>query len=266
MPWIRALGMVGLMVLGACNSDDLPTTRRDLGYISVSAPVNGQQTATAQGIFFHDPGGIPPPNSRSVLDSCQIRPFSTSSSLLTPGAVTYLGAGDSIAMQTDGALGFLTSITLPDGTPAYALTETSGLPFTPGSVVTFDIPGAPDGFAATTATGKMAEPYTLGPIATMLGATEGLPITWTPAGDDSSRFDVSLQYATAGSDTPNEQIFCSLRDDGADTVPANLVHAWRSSTGQRHVDSFRWRSAIQGTRAVVLDVVTKYSVSKSTLP
>jgi hypothetical protein len=266
MPWIRALGVVCLVAIGACNDNDVPTTRRDIGYISVSAPVSGQQAATAEGIFFHDPGGIPLPNSGSALDSCEIRPFSASSNLLTPGAVTYLDAGDSITMQTDGAIGFLTPISLPDGTPAYALENAAGLPFTPGSTVTFAIPGAADAFATTTATGKMAEPYTLGPIDTVVGATEGLPISWSPRGDDSSRINLSLQYATAGSSSPNEQIFCSLRDDGADTVPANLLHAWRTATGPRPVDSFRWRSSIQGTRDAVLDVVTKYSVSKSTLP
>jgi hypothetical protein len=266
MPWIRTLGVVGLVVIGACNDNDLPSTRRDIGYISVNAPVNGQRAATAEGIFFHDPGGVPLPNSKAVLDSCQVVPFSPTGALLTPGAVTYLDAGDSIAMQTDGGIGFLTPITLADGTPAYSLENADALPFTPGAAVTFTIPGAPDAFAGASATGKMAEPYTLGPIDTAVAATEGLPITWSPAGDDSSRFNLSLQYASAGSSTPDKQIFCSLRDDGVDTVPARLLHEWRTATGPRPVESFRWRSTIQGTREVVLDVVTKYNVSKSTLP
>jgi hypothetical protein len=261
MPWIRVLGGIAVLVLAACNDNDLPSARRDIGYISVEAPVSGRTNATASALFFNDATGLPLPNSKTLLDSCEIRPFVAGTSLLTPGAVTYLAAGDTITMQTDNALGFLTPDTLPDGTPTYSLTTGGGLPFTPGTVVTFAIPGAPDAFSAGTATGLMPEPYELGPIDTMPEANAGLPITWSPAGDDSSHITLSLQYASVGSSVLDQQLFCSLRDDGVDTIPARLLHEWRSSSGPRHVDSFRWRSAIEGTRTVVLDVVTKYNVS-----
>jgi hypothetical protein len=94
----------------------------------------------------------------------------------------------------------------------------------------------------------------------------GLPITWSPAGDDSSAVVLSLQYASQGSSELDEQIFCSLRDDGVDSFPGQFVSGWSKSAGLRHVDSYRWRSTLGVGQTQLLGVVAQYNVSKSTFP
>lgn len=265
MQRIRGLIVVGVLALGACLHTDEPT-RREIGYISVNAPATAQGQVTAQALFFRDPGGLQFPNSRFSADSCETRTFTPGSSLLIPVGVEYISAGDSVGMQTDSATGFLKAVTAGDGTTSYVLPNGGSLPLTPGAPVTFTIPGAPDGFPAATIAGKTAEPYELGPIDTLPGKDSALVVTWSPAGDDSSAVVLSLQYATSGASDLNEQVFCSLRDDGVDTIPGSIVNGWRQSAGLRHVDSYRWRSTLGAGQTELLGLVAQYNVSKSTLP
>lgn len=266
MQRIANLSLIGLVALSACLNTDAPT-RRDDGYIAVNLPATEQGGATAKALFFVDPGGLRfLPNSRFPADTCGIRPFAPGSGPLVPLGVQYLFAGDSITMQTDSATAFLMPSASPDGSISYELSGQDAVPITPGSEVTFSIPGAPDGYPPSTLAGLTAGPYTLGPIDTLPDETVGLSISWSPAGDDSSAVNLSLQYATQGSSVLDEQIFCSLRDDGAYMIPARLIDGWRSSTGPRHVDSYRWRSTIGAGQTQLLGIVAQYNVSKSTFP
>lgn len=265
MQHIRSLSLIGVLALGACLHTDAPI-RRDDGYILVSAPATATTNATVQGLFFVDPGGLTFPSSRFARDSCQIVPFTQGSAPLVPPGVQYLSAGDSITMQTDSTIAFLKPSASPDGSISYVLASGGSIPFTPGSTVTFNIPGAPDGYPPSTLTGQTVVPYTLGAIDTLPDPTVGLPITWSPAGDDSSSIILSLQYSSQNSGTPDEQIYCALRDDGVDTIPGAFLDGWRKSTSSHHVDSYRWRSTIGVGQTQLLGVVSQFNVSKATFP
>ena len=87
-----------------------------------------------------------------------------------------------------------------------------------------------------------------------------LHLTWSPAGDDSTKMLISLQYGV-GQIQANQQIFCSLRDDGAAEIPPILLTQWRSAmTGSRAVEAARWRVSAKEVTGGVLLVVSAFEV------
>jgi hypothetical protein len=87
-----------------------------------------------------------------------------------------------------------------------------------------------------------------------------LRLTWSPAGDDSTKMLISLQYGVGQLDA-NQQIFCSLVDDGAADVPTLLLAQWRTATtGSRRVEAARWRVAFREVNGGVLLVVSAFEV------
>ena len=71
---------------------------------------------------------------------------------------------------------------------------------------------------------------------------------------------ISLQYAVGGSQA-NEQIFCSLVDDGAASIPSVLAARWAAATtGTRNVEAARWRVAIREVQDGVLVAVSAFEV------
>jgi hypothetical protein len=63
---------------------------------------------------------------------------------------------------------------------------------------------------------------------------------------------------------PNQQIFCSLVDDGAAEIPPVFLTQWRSATtGSRNVEAARWRVAIKEVTDGVLVVISAFEVEES---
>jgi hypothetical protein len=89
---------------------------------------------------------------------------------------------------------------------------------------------------------------------------DSLDLTWTPAGDDSTKMLISLQYGV-GQLTPNQQIFCSLVDDGSAKVPPILLGQWRNATtGSRRVEAARWRVTFREVTGGVLLLISAFEV------
>jgi hypothetical protein len=132
--------------------------------------------------------------------------------------------------------------------------------------VVVDVPGAAEGFPQMTIRGRTAEPFALGAVDTTLAGSD--VVTWTPAGDDSSRMVVSMQYhddQRPGTGV-NEQVFCTFRDDGTGTIPAAMLRGWTTSTGVRRVQAVRWRSVLETEGDAVLYLVSTYTVTKTSFP
>jgi hypothetical protein len=71
---------------------------------------------------------------------------------------------------------------------------------------------------------------------------------------------ISLQYGV-GQLAANQQIFCSLMDDGAAEVPSILLAQWRNATtGSRKVEAARWRVAVREVTGGILLVVSAFEV------
>lgn len=266
MRMTRPLGIVVVLALAGCKlSSDLPTSR-PLGVINqrgVQVASNSYGTAPT-GVFFNASGVITP-DSRFVVDSCTqtIYPIDTGA---TP-QYSYLDAGSGITVQTDLGSGTLKPDTTLGGLVSYQLPSDSLLPFTPGAPMTFTVPGATNGFPAISLSAATAAPYTFGPIDT-LPDPAAFNITWSPAAGTGSAMVISLQFATDSAATrPDQQIYCSLVDDGSVTIPRRLADLWRTARpGMRHLSSYRWQTSFLNSGPAGLLVISEYDVQKSTFP
>ncbi|MBI2537987.1 MAG: hypothetical protein HYW06_13710, partial [Gemmatimonadetes bacterium] len=66
-------------------------------------------------------------------------------------------------------------------------------------------------------------------------------VTWAPVGDDSSRFEIALLFATENSTVLNRHVLCSWRDDGSGQIAGNLLVEWAVATLKR-IEISRYRT------------------------
>jgi hypothetical protein len=251
--------------MGACKDLELPKSKALAAFILDSVSVQGDEYRThAVGIFLGESNG-PLPDSRFVLDSCDIRPYP----LATPQpAGTTIDAGSPVTIQTDKATGAMLPVPVGSITE-YALQGDGRIAFTPGASVTFGIPGAPNGYPQASITGATARPLQLGPIDTNPPDSVGLVLTWNPSAD-SSAVVISLQYGSSSDrTTPDQQIYCSLADDGVDTLNLLKTLRWKQApAATRSVTAYRWRTTIRpvSDQAIAI-VISQYDIQpKTTFP
>jgi hypothetical protein len=244
--------VTAVALLAAC-LDPEPIPDANYGIIALTTVVSTNDTILAPEALFYRTGLLGLPTSRVFNDQCALAAFPTPSQ--TNPNLRYLDAGDSVAISTVGTTKYLFEEVSSNGR-SYVLRDTDRLPFHPGEAVTVTVPGAAGGFANGTVTVLTARGFTLGPIEPHPPVDEGLDLTWTPAGDDSTKMLISLQYGVDGEIQPNQQIFCSLVDDGSAEVSPIYLNGWRNATtGSRRVEAARWRVAgVQVTDGVLLAV------------
>jgi len=253
------LSAVGLpLALAACLDPD-PVPESNYGVIGLTTVVTDTDTILSPEALFYRTGLLGLPTSRVNSDQCQVAAYPTP----TQGTQLprFLDAGDSVAVSTASTTKYLFPIVNANG-ESYVLEEADRFPFQPGENVTVTVPGAAGGFANGTISVLTARGFTLGPIDPAPPATEALDLTWTPAGDDSTKMLISLQYGV-GQLAANQQVFCSLVDDGAAEVPAILLTQWRTATtGSRKAEAARWRVAVREVTGGVLLVVSAFEVEE----
>lgn len=179
------------------------------------------------------------PDSRDSSDICQLADLIS----IPVGRVENLDAGDSIRFTTDEATVYLYPELDLAGNEHY-VPEVAFVSLTPGAVVTFQIPGA-GGFPAAAFTALTAPALTqLSPIPRSTSVSDSVVVTWAPAGDDSTRFEISLQFATEGSTVVNRQVLCQWRDDGRGVIAGTLLTEWATTTVRR-IEVSRFRTVQQ---------------------
>ena len=93
----------------------------------------------------------------------------------------------------------------------YKLDGSFGL--TPGGPISATVPGTDGGFPTMAVTGTAATEFTFAEIPVGEGVSD-IDLSWTAAPEaNRTTMNVSLRYAD-DSQTPNQQIFCSLVDEG----------------------------------------------------
>jgi hypothetical protein len=245
-----------LVILAACLDPD-PVPESNYGVVGLTTVVSTNDTILSPEALFYRTGPLGLPTSRVTTDQCQVAVFPNP--VPNTGLPRFLDAGDSVAVSTTTATTYLFPVIDLDG-ESYVLRASDRFPFHPGETVTITVPGVPGGFANGTISVLTARGFTLGPINPSPPADEGLDLTWTPAGDDSTKLLISLQYGVGGIEA-NQQIFCSLVDDGAAQIPSQLVTGWRNATtGSRKFEAARWRVAAKEVTGGVLLVVSAFEV------
>ena len=251
---LQLSALVTPLALAACLDPD-PVPESNYGVIGLTSVVTSTDTILSPEGLFYRTGLLGLPSSRVISDQCQVAAYPTpAQSTQLP---RFLDAGDSVIVSTATTTKFLFPTTGANG-ESYVLDVGEHFRFSPGENVTVTVPGAPGGFANGTISVLTARGFTLGSIAASPPANDPLPLTWTPAGDDSTKMLVSLQYGV-GQLAANQQIFCSLIDDGAAEVPAILLTQWRNATtGSRKVEAARWRVAAKEVTGGILLVVSAF--------
>lgn len=246
--------------LAGCG-DPISTATVPTGVLSLfTRSESGTHVARPQAVFALA-GTAPTGDSRSTVDTCQLGDF------FPPGAIPgleQLDAGDSIVFTAAAD----TRILRPAnqfGIVVY-LAEPAELDFVPGTAVSFSIPGAPAGFPAAEISSLTPPALTsLTPISTRPSLADTLTVTWEPAGDDSSRFEVLLLYATPGAADFDQQLVCDWRDDGTASIQPELLGGWAASEVQR-IEVTRYRTQRQLIGDAVLFLLATFDTVPSVAP
>lgn len=247
------------VALAAC-LDPEPVPESNYGIIGLSTVVSANDTILVPEAVFYRTGLLALPTSRVSTDLCQVASYPNPSQ--GGGLPRFLDAGDRVTVSTRESTKFLLPIITANG-ESYVLEPTDRFPFHPGDTVTVTVPGAAGGFSNGTVSVITARGFTFGPIDPEPPSGEGLDLTWSPAGDDSTKVLLSLQYGV-GQITPNEQIFCSLRDDGVAEIESRYLVAWRTATtGSRRYEAARWRVATRQVTGGVLLAISVFEVEGS---
>jgi hypothetical protein len=250
-----------LFLAGACDSDLGPFVPRDWGLITLDHEAVGGSDYTRPQALFYSGLSSPALSGRGASDACGQFQYPSPPA---EESIDEIPAGESVTLTIQGTEYSLVPTTI-GSRQLYSMPE-PGIVYRPGDSVLVAIPGAADGFPAMTIRGRTAEPFALGAIETTAAASD--EVTWTPAGDDSSRMVLSMQYhddASPGTGA-NTQVFCTFRDDGAGTIPPLLLRGWTSSAGARRVQAVRWRSVLETESDAVLYLVSTYTVTKTSFP
>lgn len=231
--------LVALAFAGCGISEPLGTPTGALR-VFVRSTDGGEYVGSPEATFFAGTlSGFP--NSRAASDTCLLASLTTSTTL---NPLNNLDAGDSIAFTTGGGTEYLYPATDLAGSTSY-ISSTGFIPITPGAAVTFQVPGAVNGFPAATLTSLTAPAITsLSPVSGAPPLDQPLAVTWAPAGDDSSRFEIALKYATEDATMVNRHVLCDWRDDGSGQIAASLLGGWAAATIRR-IEVSRYRTLEQ---------------------
>lgn len=243
-----------LMPLASClNVVDNNNQYYQYGAITVHALGGGaaQTTATANGVFFSALSASIP-DSRSVQNNCAYAAVDTTT-LVSQGD---LRAGAALTLLTGAGSG-KTTTTLPFSSTNGNYIGTSAFTYKSGDSATVSVPGEAGGFLASSVTVRMAEPVILDDITVPL-ANSSMTLRWN-TGDATSAIIVSIKYANpASSAYANEQVLCSLVDDGAEDIPPTFLGPFLlSPANKRSVKITRWRTqSVQPDPRSLLHIVS----------
>lgn len=244
---IALVGVVGLAWVG-CRDATFSTSTIPTGILTVLGRSEAGHYVVRPEAAFAFAGTAPSGDSRSTLDTCQAGEFGPQGG----GFPEQLDAGDSILF----VLGSDTTVLRPTdhgGLIVYG-SDPQDLEFVPGDAISFTIPGADGGFPAATISSRTAPVLTsLTPIPAQPSLDQSLTLTWEPVGDDSSRFELQLLYATPGAQDFDQRVVCGWRDDGTGTIRSELLAGWITSEVHRiEVTRYRTRLLTLGDTVVYL--------------
>jgi len=230
-----------------------PVTNR-YGSVSIRASnaPNSRASANATVIFFDAFTAAIPNSALQRTDQCVFAQVDTAAQVIR--GVKKAGAQVTLGIAgTDVALGF------DETYQRYANPENTPFGYGSGEQVQVTIPGDASTFPASTIAVRLAEPLIPGPV-TIPTSTAPMTFTWNAGGDTTSAVILSLRYANPATSTfANEQIYCSLVDDGSHQISTSNLAAFLASPNDKRVLQLtRWR-----TRETFVDSRTLLHIATS---
>lgn len=265
------LGMIA--VVAACN--DLTASGASggtpVGVALLNARTQGNGYTTSPRVNFYSVGSATFSFSTLNSDTCVVVGYNPSATQANTS--TQLGAGAFLIAAVSGDTDSLYKA--PTGDQTYFSKHTSGIPFTPGDSVFFNVAGDVAGFPAIQAKAKTAEAFTITrPV--LPPANTPMIVNWTPATDGNAAMYVSFLFNLSANNALygtglNTQAFCDFHDDGQGTVQtsvANLISL--SSTGNQFVlQAQRVRTQLataSNSLIAYLNVISTYDVPTPVSP
>lgn len=234
-----AFAGLGVAMITACNALDntAPPTNRYASFsVRAKNTTENRALASATAIIFEAFSAGVPNSALQRNDQCVYAPVDTSTAPVK--GVKKAGSPATLGIGT-------TTVNLPydDLLFRYATPENQPFTYTRGDVVQASIPGDPSVYPAATISVPLAEAIIPGVIRLPTG-TEAMSFTWNAAIDSTSAVILSLRYANpATSPYANEQIYCSLNDDGSHLLPSTVLTAFMASpNSMRSLQLTRWRT------------------------
>lgn len=250
-----SLCVLSLMTgLAACSSLEPvdPVINRYAGVNITAKSLSATQArANATVIFFEAISLAVPSSSQSQTDQCTFAPVDTT---------VQITQGEQQVGATVGFTSGATTYQLPyaSGFRRYANTSEQVITYSGGDQASINISGEGGFFPATTFGIKLAEPLVVQPVA-IPSAGAPLAVRWNGTNDATAAVILQIRYANpVTSPYANEQIFCSLRDDGAHDIPATGLAFFLASPSQRRsLTLIRWRTnETQPTSSTLLHITS----------
>lgn len=260
------LVLASVAIVGACNNFDAPqSSGTPVAVVLMNARTQGAGYTTYPKVNFYAVNGATFTFSNQNSDTCIVAPYD--STAVPANTATRIGAGALMRVVIAGDTDSLYKATTSDRT--YTPANLSGIPFTPGDSVVFQVAGDVAGFPPLTGASRTAEPFTI-TSPTIPPAGQSMQVSWTAASDLNAAMYVSLLYDSHGTGTLNTQIFCDFNDDGLGTVKASLLPALSSSSVPFVLHAQRVRSALlltNGTGSLgYMNVISTFEVPTPVSP
>ncbi len=237
----RSLGAIAATVtfLTSCAqlTESTPSSSRFAAVnIVAKATGSGRAMANATVIFFDAISAAVPNSALQQTDQCTFANVDTTT-VVTRGVKK---AGTSV-----GLLVGTTALTLPYDAGLFRYANPVNTPFSyaTGDVAQATLPDGGEVFPASAISVRLAEPLLPGPLVLPVSG-QALVVTWNAVSDTSSAIILQLKYANPTTSTyANEQVICSLKDDGRYDVPAGGLTAFLASpANRRSLQLTRWRT------------------------
>lgn len=202
--------------------DSTGATEESVAYISSEAHIEGPNSVLrVNGAFYRALNlstGVGNPGD------CQVGGFNTGTTL----PPRTLEAGAALTAMVSGNSAQLNRVATGLNI-RYEMAAGLGLAYTPGDTLEVVVPGAAEGFPATSIKVRTAEPFDIDPMAPP-SVDQPLTVYWTPPLQAGSLMTLALRYSTnPGSNVQNAEIYCVFADDGEGTVPAIFATIYAST-------------------------------------
>lgn len=209
--------------------------------------VSGEMRATGQAIFFQAYSAAVPSSSNQT-NTCQVGPVDT----VTRVSTGQLQAGNALPLIIGSGTNLRNSTF--DYEPLAQRYDVAGsLAYQAGDSITVSVPGRSPGFPAGQIKVRMAEPVTIEDV-TIPAAGSSMTVRWNASPDPTTAVYLSVKYANPASSLyANEQILCSLSDDGNEELQASALTPFLASpVAMRSVSVTRWRTATTNPETTAL--------------